>query len=76
MANILAILSTLELIILTKFDEDGTKIVDFLLALYFLSSIIFFISLYRIASMLIKTEIFQIFQEFGLFSIILYLHVD
>ena len=42
LADILAILSTHELIILTKFDEDQTKIVDFLLALYFWSSIIFF----------------------------------
>ena len=42
MADILAVLSTHELIILTKFDEDWTKIVDFLLALYFWSSIIFF----------------------------------
>ena len=42
LADILAILSTHELIILTKFDEDRTKIVDFLLALYFWSSIIFF----------------------------------
>ena len=42
LAEILVILPTHELIILTKFDEDQTKIVDFLLALYFWSSIIFF----------------------------------
>ena len=34
-ADILAILFNHELIILTKFDEDPTKLVDFLLALYF-----------------------------------------
>ena len=41
-ADILAILSTHELIILIKFDEDWTKIVNFLLELYFWSIIIFF----------------------------------
>ena len=46
-ADILAILSTHELIILTKFDEDWTKIVNFLLGLYFWSSINFLISLYN-----------------------------
>jgi len=35
LSDILAILSTHELIILTKFDEDQTKTVDFLLGLYF-----------------------------------------
>ena len=35
LADILAILSTHELMILTKFDEDWTRIVNFLLALYF-----------------------------------------
>ena len=42
LADILTILSTHELIILTKFDEDRSKIMDFLLALYFCPSIIFF----------------------------------
>ena len=42
LAHILAMLSIHEIIILTKFDEDQTKIVDFLLALCFWSSIIFF----------------------------------
>ena len=35
LADILAILSTHELIILTKFDEDRSKIMDFLLVVYF-----------------------------------------
>ena len=42
LAEILAVLPSHVLITLTKFDEDWTKIVDFLLALYFWSSIIFF----------------------------------
>ena len=42
LAEILAILPTHELIILTKFDGDWTKIVDFLLVVYFWASIIFF----------------------------------
>ena len=45
LADILAILSTHELIILTKFDKDRTKIVDFLLILYFWSRMIFLVSL-------------------------------
>ena len=45
LADILTILSTHELIILTKFDEDQAKIVAFLLALHFWSSKIFLISL-------------------------------
>ena len=46
MAEILAILPTHELIILTKFDGDWTKIVDFLLVVYFWASIIFFESVF------------------------------
>ena len=41
LANILAILPTHELIILTKFDGDWTKIVDFLLLVYFWASVFF-----------------------------------
>ena len=41
MADILAILFTHELVILTKFDKDWTKIVDLLLLVYFWASIIF-----------------------------------
>ena len=42
LAEILAILPNQGLIILTKFDGDWTKIVDFLLLVYFWASIIFF----------------------------------
>ena len=45
LAEILAILPTHELIILTKFDDDQTKIVNFLSSVYFDASVIFFISL-------------------------------
>ena len=48
LADIFAILSTHELIILTKFDEDWTKIVDFLLVVNFWASIIFFQSVSRL----------------------------
>ena len=41
LAKILAILPTDWLIILTKFDEDWTEIVDFLLLVYFWASVIF-----------------------------------
>ena len=41
LAEILAVLPTHGLIILTKFDEDQTKIVDFLLVVCFWASIIF-----------------------------------
>ena len=39
--EILALLSTHGRIILTKFDEDQTKIVDFLIVVYFWASVIF-----------------------------------
>ena len=42
LAEILAILPTHGLIILTKFDEDQTEIVDFLLVVYFWVSVIFY----------------------------------
>ena len=42
LAENLAILPTHGLIILTKFDQDWTKIVNFLLVVYFWASIIFF----------------------------------
>ena len=45
LAEILAILSTNGLVILTKVDEDWTKIVDFSLSVHFLVSDIFLISL-------------------------------
>ena len=41
LAEILAMLPTHGLIILTKFDEDWTKIVDFSLVDYFWASVIF-----------------------------------
>ena len=43
----LVILPTHELIILTKFDGDWTKIVDSLSLVYFWASIIFFESVFR-----------------------------
>ena len=46
LAEILAILPTHGLIILTKFDENCTKIVDFLLLAYFLASVISFESIF------------------------------
>ena len=46
LAEILLMLPTHELIKLTKFDDDWTKIVDFLLVVYFWVSVIFLISLY------------------------------
>ena len=49
LAEILAKLPIHGLIILTKFDENRTKIVDFLLALYFWASIIFFESVSSLA---------------------------
>ena len=41
LTKILVILNTQWLIILNKFDEDLTKIVDFLLLVYFWFSVIF-----------------------------------
>ena len=46
LSQILAILPTLGSIILTKFDEEKTKIVDYLLVIYFLVSVIFHESVY------------------------------
>ena len=46
MAEILAILPTHGIIILTKFNGDWTKIVDFLLVVYFWASMIFFESVF------------------------------
>ena len=42
LAENLAILFTHGVVILTKFDEDWTKIVDFLLVVYFWANVIFF----------------------------------
>ena len=42
LAEILPILPTHGLIILTKFDRDKIKIVDFLLVVYFWASVIFY----------------------------------
>ena len=47
LADILTILPTHGLMILTKCDGDWTKIVDFLLVEYFWASIIFFESVFR-----------------------------
>ena len=44
--EILKILLILGLLILTKFDEDWTKIVNLLLLVYFWASIIFFESVF------------------------------
>ena len=48
LAEILAVSPTYGLIILTKFDEDWTKIVGFLLVVYFWVSVIFFESVFII----------------------------
>ena len=55
LAEILAILPTHGLIVLTKFDEDQTKIVDSLLVVYFWASEDFF------ESVSTKNKEFQIF---------------
>ena len=57
MAKILAILLTHGLIILTKFDEDQTKIVDLLLVVYFWASVIFYESVSRLIEM--KQKIYK-----------------
>ena len=54
LAEILAILSTHGVVILTKFDEDWTKIVDFSLLVHFWVSVIFFESVSRICSLFPK----------------------
>ena len=62
MAEILAILPTHGLIILTKFDEDRTKIADFLLVAYLKASVIFYgpVSIFQLSFFQVIARIFFI----------------